>query len=160
MSEPCPQNGSSKFWPYKRSLRVLPSGEGRSFLDGRTAITCKQRGNAMGCIKSRDKEAVQRRQQLPRYETSHVRTMDSCSPTTCILPDLQFAPQSGNDGAGWGGWAYCMAQTLTALEELRVGGAGATDFDLLALRPLTRLTSLDLCDSPEVGLPSGMHQSW
>lgn len=51
---------------------------------------------------------------------------------------------------GWAGWAECLAGCLTNLEELRVGGAAATDFDLMALRPLTRLTALDVCDSQDV----------
>ncbi len=60
--------------------------------------------------------------------------------------------QAGNNGMGWAGWAECVAGCLTNLRELRAGGAPATDFDLLALRPLTGLTALDVCDSQEVGL--------
>jgi hypothetical protein len=58
--------------------------------------------------------------------------------------------QAANNGFGFAGWAEALAACLTNLEDLRAGGTNATDFDLLALRPLTKLTSLDLSDSPEV----------
>ena len=58
--------------------------------------------------------------------------------------------QAANNGFGFAGWAEALAGCLTNLEDLRAGGTNATDFDLLALRPLTKLTALDLSDSPEV----------
>lgn len=61
--------------------------------------------------------------------------------------------QAANNGFGFAGWAEALAACLTNLEDLRVGGASATDFDLLALRPMTNLTALDLSDSPDVSVP-------
>ena len=75
------------------------------------------------------------------YKSSTVSRMYPC-----------HCSQAANNGFGFAGWAEALAACLTNLEELRAGGANATDFDLLALRPLTKLTALDLSDSPEVRL--------
>lgn len=60
------------------------------------------------------------------------------------------AVQAAHDSGGVSSWADVVAGSLTALRELRVGGGGLTDFDLLSLRPLTALTHLDIADSQEV----------
>ena len=73
-----------------------------------------------------------------------VGVLNSARPLSCL--------QAANNGFGFAGWAEALAGCLTNLEDLRAGGTNATDFDLLALRPLTKLTALDLSDSPEVGV--------
>ena len=81
---------------------------------------------------------------------------DLCLNTCCTTSDLLHGLyasccfQAANNGFGFAGWAEALAGCLTNLEDLRAGGTNATDFDLLALRPLTKLTALDLSDSPEV----------
>lgn len=68
------------------------------------------------------------------------------------MPQKLFMRQAANDGFGWAGWAEALAASLTNLEDLRVGGAAASDFDVLALRALTNLSALDLSDSPDVSI--------
>jgi hypothetical protein len=71
-----------------------------------------------------------------------IRMFSNMCPPSCF--------KAANNGFGFAGWAEALAGCLTNLEDLRAGGTNATDFDLLALRPLTKLTALDLSDSPEV----------
>lgn len=56
--------------------------------------------------------------------------------------------------------ADVLGKELTQLKSLRLPGCGLTDFDLLGLRPLTRLTLLDICDSQEVRLHTSLLRRW
>ena len=60
------------------------------------------------------------------------------------------AAQAAHGSGGVSSWADVMSSSLKGLRELRVGGGGLTDFELMSLRPLTLLTHLDISDSQEV----------